>query len=79
MSQTRSRGLLPLLACGFLTAAFAVAAHAQDAKKQAHDLMTQGQQQMSKGQPRDAMRTFSKAMNLDPTLPRAVHAARAGA
>ena len=50
-----------------LATVFAVTAHAQDAKKQAEELMHQGQQQMSKGQPRDAIRTLGKAIELDPT------------
>src|SRR5512145_356390 len=58
-----------VLACAVLAAVFAVAAHAQDTKKQAEDLMRQGQQQLSKGQPRDAIRTFGKAIDLDPTRP----------
>jgi tetratricopeptide (TPR) repeat protein len=63
----RSTWALPrVLACAAL-AVFAVAVHAQDAKKQVEDLMRQGQQQMSKGQPRDAMKTLGKAIELDPT------------
>jgi tetratricopeptide (TPR) repeat protein len=52
-----------------LAAVFAVGAHAQDTKKQAEELMRQGQQQMSKGQPRDAIRTLGKSIELDPTRP----------
>ena len=66
------RGALALprtFACAVLAAVFAVAAHAQDTNKQAEDLMRQGQQQMSKGQPRDAARTLGKAIELDPTRP----------
>ena len=64
-----ARTLLRVLACAVLAAGFAVAAHGQDTKKQVDDLMRQGQQQMSKGQPRDAMKTFGKAIELDPTRP----------
>src|ERR1044072_3480508 len=63
----RSTWALPrVLACAAL-AIFAVAAHAQDTKKQVDDLMRQGQQQMSKGHPRDAIKTLGKAIELDPT------------
>ncbi|HJY36204.1 MAG TPA: hypothetical protein VJ299_02005, partial [Steroidobacteraceae bacterium] len=67
MSAYRMRTNAWALPCAVLAALLAVTAQAQDNKKQAHELMTQGQQQMSKGQPRDAMRTFSKAIDLDPT------------
>jgi tetratricopeptide (TPR) repeat protein len=64
----KNAGALPRFVAGVvLGTVLAVAAHAQDAKKQAEDLIRQGQQQMSKGQPRDAMRTLSKAIELDPT------------
>ena len=53
-----------VLACAVVAVFFSVTAHGQDTKKQAEDLMRQGQQQMSKGQPRDAVKTFGKAIEI---------------
>jgi tetratricopeptide (TPR) repeat protein len=65
--QRNALALPRVLACAVLGAVFAVAAHAQDSKKEVDDLMRQGQQLMSKGQPRDAIRMLGKAIELDPT------------
>jgi tetratricopeptide (TPR) repeat protein len=65
--QRNALALPRVLACALLAAVCAAGAQAQDTKKQVEDLARQGQQQMSKGQPRDAMKTLGKAIELDAT------------